>query len=140
MRPSSDWAHCLRSGSLVTSGLQWQSVTSALDALKCDLCPSQTVDLLHAQVCEPLRCRAIEWLLATAAKKMAERSKPDPMLQALDCHPPVSASFGGLAQHGSQAVQGVSDVDSRLVRKGGFPRGVMVGGKSCQEPSAHKPL
>jgi hypothetical protein len=72
MRPSSDWAHCLRSGSLVTSGLQWQSVTSALDALKCDLCPSQTVDLLHAQVCEPLRCRAIEWLLATLAK-------PDPM-------------------------------------------------------------
>lgn len=41
-----DWTHYLLSSGLVTRVSQWQSVTPALDALKCDLCPSQMPELL----------------------------------------------------------------------------------------------
>lgn len=47
---------------------------SALDDLKADPGSPQTADLLPAQDRKRLRCRAIEWLLVTAARKMAEIS------------------------------------------------------------------
>ena len=55
----SNWVHALIRIDPVAGVSQWQRVTSVLEDLKADLCPSQTADLFPAQVRERFRRRAI---------------------------------------------------------------------------------